>query len=49
MKTLRVSFISLMLVNLIKKNILNFFYCYAGLDAGCSKQNTIYVYFAVVV
>ena len=60
MKTLRVSFFSLMLVNLIKKNILNLFYCYTGLDAGYSTKEaigsffrsvrlSIYVYFAVVI
>ena len=44
MKTLRVSFFSPMLVNLIKKKY-NFFYWYTGLDAGCSTKVAIGSFF----
>ena len=45
MKTLRVSFFTLLLVNLIKKNNLNFFYCYTDLDAVCSTKEAIGSFF----
>ena len=47
MKAMKIKSIlfSLMSVNLIKKNILNFLIAITGLDAGCSTKEAIYSFF----
>ena len=45
METLRALFFSLMLVNLIKRNILHFFNCYIGLGVGRSMKEAIDSFF----